>query len=622
MNSYVTPSAAVILAGEIDSALAELLAGSDLDVFTPYEIEQLLPRCATMRNRLDAWISAQLHHLAGTQSHRVAGHTDVANRGAQQLGITPTEVARKINTARRLDRLTAVADAARSGQLSERETELIAGVAADHPETQARLLAAAGRGIQPLKDECWRVRRELEADDDLTHRLRSRRGYRSWFDDDGMYNGRLRLPPELGAEIKSAIADMHWHLYRNRRPEDIDDTPDNRAADALSALILANAPAPEPSSRDMPAASAPQPSTSPAPPPFADRPNGRNHGETEDGDVHLAPIRPAAAGYPTTRKPATSQPATAPAASGEPVTAHPATAHPATAQAMAASPEGATSGIGDGAADDCGELASRQDAVRLRHLGRSGRPKQRLSNVIVDFNSLRHGRLQLGGRCEIPGVGPASVAWVRTLLPRASLKFVIVDRSGAHDRVRTVCHLPRRVPPELVDALTPARESSPLLEVVPIEITDKQASYTVIVVIDLVDLRTAPASHNAAIGGGTIDIAGAGSIDVERAANLLSPPGLDIVARTATALDEIVTSSRHPPAKLLTALLVRGRECGDPDCHRRGYLELDHTIEYSRGGLTSWHNNSYRCSIHHREKTVDYNRGRHYAALADRAGSR
>ena len=575
MSSYIAPPAAVSAAGDIDHALAGLIANSDLEVFAPYEVDELLRSCATMQNRLEAWVASQLLRLARTQEHRLAGRSDVTNRCARVLGITPSEAVRIIHTAERLEGLREVAAAAANGCLSGRETEMIVGVAADYPDMQRRLLAAAGRGIQPLKDECSRVRRENEPDGELTQRLHRQRSFRSWFDDDGMYNGRFRLTAEVGAEVKAAIQDMQNHLYRHRN-RDADDSIDNRAADALTALILANCP--------------PRPAAQPhdAPAPQADSTAGVGSTPVEGVIVEVdIPTDSCGGGDPSGFEHGRE------------------------------SADACGDQFDDARSDRFSEPTANVDsrAQRLRDLGLTRSGKGRTVNVIVDIGSLRRGQLEDGGRCEIPGVGYVSVGWVQSILPRSTLRLVIVEG----DTVRTVCHVGPQVPGQLLHALAPAlmlpNPPSPAGVC-----RDSEARYVVIVVLDRELLSSGADS------GSSVAIAGIGPIDSDRAVNVLSRSGVDILARKGRALDDIVTETRHIPAELVTALLVAGRECEEPDCHNRGYLEIDHTIEFSRGGLTCWHNNKYRCAIHHREKTAIFNRrlegGPHYRQRPPPSGRR
>jgi hypothetical protein len=70
-------------------------------------------------------------------------------------------------------------------------------------------------------------------------------------------------------------------------------------------------------------------------------------------------------------------------------------------------------------------------------------------HVVVDHATLVLGGTVDGGVCEIPGVGPVSVEWVRELLGSAFLTAVI--KKGKD--IVTVAHLGRHVPAEIQTAL-------------------------------------------------------------------------------------------------------------------------------------------------------------------------
>lgn len=71
-------------------------------------------------------------------------------------------------------------------------------------------------------------------------------------------------------------------------------------------------------------------------------------------------------------------------------------------------------------------------------------------HILVDHAALVRGAVLGGETCEIAGVGPVNVEWVRSLLGDAFLTAVI--RNG--NDIRTVAHLGRHVPSELLTALT------------------------------------------------------------------------------------------------------------------------------------------------------------------------
>ncbi len=70
-------------------------------------------------------------------------------------------------------------------------------------------------------------------------------------------------------------------------------------------------------------------------------------------------------------------------------------------------------------------------------------------HIVVDHGALMRGGAVDGEVCEIPGVGPVSVAWVKELLGTAFLTVVI--KKGVD--IRTVAHLGRHVPAVVQTAL-------------------------------------------------------------------------------------------------------------------------------------------------------------------------
>jgi hypothetical protein len=70
-------------------------------------------------------------------------------------------------------------------------------------------------------------------------------------------------------------------------------------------------------------------------------------------------------------------------------------------------------------------------------------------HIVIDHGTLVLGDLVDGGVCEIPGVGPVSVEWVRELLGSAFLTAIIKNGKD----IVTVAHLGRHVPAEIQTAL-------------------------------------------------------------------------------------------------------------------------------------------------------------------------
>jgi hypothetical protein len=70
-------------------------------------------------------------------------------------------------------------------------------------------------------------------------------------------------------------------------------------------------------------------------------------------------------------------------------------------------------------------------------------------HVVVDHGALVRGGTADGEVCEIPGVGPVDVAWVKELLGSAFVTAVV--KKGKD--ILTVAHVGRHVPAEVMTAL-------------------------------------------------------------------------------------------------------------------------------------------------------------------------
>jgi len=71
-------------------------------------------------------------------------------------------------------------------------------------------------------------------------------------------------------------------------------------------------------------------------------------------------------------------------------------------------------------------------------------------HVVIDHTALVRGRTADGETCEIPGVGPVDVAWVREILGSAFVTAIVTKGKD----IRTVAHLGRHIPAEIQTALS------------------------------------------------------------------------------------------------------------------------------------------------------------------------
>ena len=91
------------------------------------------------------------------------------------------------------------------------------------------------------------------------------------------------------------------------------------------------------------------------------------------------------------------------------------------------------------------------DALAEAILGDPGQTKSGgyTTHVVIDHEALRRGHALPGETCEIPGVGPVNVGWVREILGVAFVTAIV--RKGRD--IATVAHVGRHVPAEVRTAM-------------------------------------------------------------------------------------------------------------------------------------------------------------------------
>jgi hypothetical protein len=303
--------------------LEKLARDFDPDLLTAEQAVWLVEQLGAIRRLIDGMLAKAAKRVEDTQAHKSSGDRDAAVLCARAVGIGVREARRAIETAEKLEKLSATDAAVRDGSLSARQAQMIADAATINPEAECDLIATAPQGLMPLKDACIAARAVVEDGAARAARQHASRYSRMWCGDDGMVEGRFRLTPEVGGRFKSMIDAQTQRIFRARHAAGLREPHDRYAADALVAAVLGGA--------------------------------------------------------------------------------------------------------------DAGSATGTKIAV----------------HVVIDHAALVRGDVSEGERCEIPGVGPVSVDWVRELLGSAFVTAVI--KKGKD--IATVAHFGRHIPAELQTAM-------------------------------------------------------------------------------------------------------------------------------------------------------------------------
>ncbi len=106
------------------------------------------------------------------------------------------------------------------------------------------------------------------------------------------------------------------------------------------------------------------------------------------------------------------------------------------------------------------------------------------------------------------------------------------------------------------------------------------------------------------LSGERCHIAGVGSVPIEIAADLEANPFIKAVIRDGTEIKSVAHFGRHIPAELRTAIEANCDRCENPGCGSTFFLEVDHLLEYAKGGPTAYANLDRLCSHCHNLKTT------------------
>jgi len=169
-----------------------------------------------------------------------SGHRSAAEWLAATTGTTVGAAVGVLETARRLDALPAVDEAARRGQLSEIQAREITEAAAVDPTAARSLLKLAPvEGVKGLRDRCRQVKATaMSADEEQARyaRIHRDRFVRRWTDADGAACGQWRTTPEVGARINAALDAEADRVFRAARADGRRERHEAYLADALVAL--------------------------------------------------------------------------------------------------------------------------------------------------------------------------------------------------------------------------------------------------------------------------------------------------------------------------------------------------------------------------------------------------
>ena len=224
----------------LERVVADLEPGT-LDASGAKKLVDLFTRCERLSVAGRGLAARRVEHGL---SWKREGHRSAAHWLAATTGVSVGAATRTLQTVRELEALPATATAFRAGELSEAQTGEIAASATLDPGVEERLLetARSSSSFKGLRDQCREASVRAADDRAWASRLHETRALHTWTDRDGAWRMDVRLAPDDGARVASALSTRTDEIFRAARAAGQMEPRPAYAADALVALCAGEAP--------------------------------------------------------------------------------------------------------------------------------------------------------------------------------------------------------------------------------------------------------------------------------------------------------------------------------------------------------------------------------------------
>jgi len=98
-------------------------------------------------------------------------------------------------------------------------------------------------------------------------------------------------------------------------------------------------------------------------------------------------------------------------------------------------------------------------------------------------------------------------------------------------------------------------------------------------------------------------VEGGGHVPLSVVQRYLDSAGIRLVVKAGCDIHSVFSCTRTIPAAVQTALSARDRTCVVPGCSSSFHLEIDHIVEFAKGGKTKLSNLCLLCRMHHAMKS-------------------
>ena len=193
--------------GEMLVSIRSLVAGFEVDGLDAHEAAKVVEQCAEAERLLGVLRVTAAATLEDKSLWRREGFRSVAAWMASKTGTAVGPAIATMEMAALLADLPVLAEAFRSGRLSEAQAREIAAVAADVPDAEEQLVEAAAKlTLRALREECHRVEAAAAVDEDDRYRqVHRRRKIRAWVDRHNIARLSATMTPDELARVMGEI---------------------------------------------------------------------------------------------------------------------------------------------------------------------------------------------------------------------------------------------------------------------------------------------------------------------------------------------------------------------------------------------------------------------------------
>jgi hypothetical protein len=223
------------------ATLARFVAALEAERYSGDDSVTLVTFFTRMERLCGAGKALAARRVEEARSHLRSGHRSTAELLAARTGDSLGEAKDLLRLGGHLSDQPTLDQALRDGRLSKRRAALVAEAAKVNPDKEAELVDGATHDSEArFKERCLRAKAQGRSpEEEARHhqRLHERRRCRTFTDTDGAFRLDALLPPEVGAEVRSALEAHTDRFFRRARQAGVYEPPDAYAADALVDLV-------------------------------------------------------------------------------------------------------------------------------------------------------------------------------------------------------------------------------------------------------------------------------------------------------------------------------------------------------------------------------------------------